>query len=312
MPQHRVGRSNDLLSRALVAVLVAIMAGGYVQLAVQPPARAAAAARTALAAAQPLLPASAVVTPVGGADGWQTGTIAIPARSDVEGDEPRVFLYVAHRQGMDWTAAIEGTNDFVALAGEARAALSGTASADLLATALDTTSGDGSAALSLPWASGKTWRLTGGPHPHSGNSRPWGALDFAGPRPGMSVKVRAARGGIVVRPCGSLVQIRHAGGWTTSYYHLRKISVRAGQSVSRGQVIGRTSSRATCGGRATGPHVHFSLLRYGSVVNLRGHVLGGWKVKEGSSAYQGCLVKNGVKRCAPGGSIYNDGSIGSK
>ena len=47
------------------------------------------------------------------------------------------------------------------------------------ALALSTSLGDGSAKLSLPWAHGEFWRLTGGPHPESyGNSRPWSAIDF--------------------------------------------------------------------------------------------------------------------------------------
>lgn len=327
MPQQRVGRWRDWRGRALVCGLALVLAGSYVQLDFAPfePGRAyaagaVAAARGALAnslgpdnGATVNAVTNAVVSPVGGSSRWQTGTLAIQAGADLEGDEPRVFLYVAQRRGSSWTAAIEGTEAFAPLARQARAALPGTASADLLATALVTASTDTSASLSLPWATGRTWRLTGGPHNFNGSgSRPWSSIDFAGPTPGVSARVSAARGGVVVRPCANLVQIRHPDGWTTSYYHLKNIAVRAGQSVSRGQFLGYTSTRARCGGRATGPHVHFSLLRSGSYVNIAGHALGSWTVRDGSSTYEGCLVMGDARRCAPNGSIYNDGSIGSE
>jgi LasA protease len=325
MPQHRVGRWRGLLRRALVAVLVLVLAGSYVpsDLAPSQPDRALtasveAAARKALGSSPALSAATAgeyanaVVVPAGGRGQWQTGTFTLAAWPGVEGDEPRVYLYVAQRQGSAWTAAIEGSSAFAPLATRALATLSGTSSADLLSTALASTSGDGSARLSLPWKTGKTWRLTGGPHSfRGGSSRPWSSLDFAGPTPGVSTKVRAARRGVVVRPCANLVQVRHGNGWTTSYYHLKNIAVRAGQTVSRGQFLGYTSKRARCGGSATGKHVHFSLLRSGSYVNIRGHAIGGWTVKEGSSPYEGCLVKGDKKRCAPNGSIHNNGTVGS-
>ena len=77
------------------------------------------------------------------------------------------------------------------------------------------------------------------------------------------------------------MQIRHGDGWTTSYYHLRKIQVRSGQSISRGALLGYTSTKAGCGGYASGPHVHFSVLKNGSHVNLDGLAIGGWTVREG-------------------------------
>ena len=246
------------------------------------------------------------VSRFGGSSDWETGTLTVP------GEDPRVYLYVAKRHDSgEWRVALEGRTDFALLAEQGQMALAGTPSAELLATtATSNASAGGSARLSLPWNAGRTWRLTGGPHHNSGGARPWSSLDFAGPRPGMSVKLRAARGGIVLRPCRNLVQIRHADGWTTSYYHVRRIRVRSGQRVARGALLGHTSTRAGCGGRATGPHLHFAVLHYGRYVNLRGHVIGGWTVREGSSQYRGCMVKGTRKRCAPSGSIYNSGAIG--
>lgn len=161
--------------------------------------------------------------------------------------------------------------------------------------------------LSLPWGKGDTWRLTGGPHSNVGRGRPWSSLDFNGPISGRSYAVRAAAGGIVTRPCRNLVQIRHADGWTTSYYHLARIKVRAGQRVATGQLLGYTSTKAGCGGSASGPHLHFAL-KYGSkFVNLDGLVIGGWTVREGNSQYVGCMVRGGQSRCTPNARLYNFG-----
>ncbi|MEW1774412.1 transglycosylase family protein [Streptomyces sp. NPDC086777] len=82
-------------------------------------------------------------------------------------------------------------------------------------------------------------------------------VDFLAPT-GTSVKavetgqvVTAGWGGSY----GYQVVIRHADGRYTQYGHLSAISVRAGQSVSTGQRIGRSGST----GNATGPHLHFEV-----------------------------------------------------
>ena len=170
---------------------------------------------------------------------------------------------------------------------------------------------DGSARLSFPWTKGENWRLTGGPHPDGlTNEHPWSALDFQ-PKNALPGKVRAARAGIVTRPCPNMVEIRHEGGWTTVYYHLRNIPVRDGQWVPRGAMLGWTSTRSGCGGYASGPHLHFSLKWHGEFINLRGNAIGGWTVREGDVPYAGCLVRNGTRRCAPKGLLSNIGLIGT-
>jgi LasA protease len=172
--------------------------------------------------------------------------------------------------------------------------------------------GDGRARLSLPWTRGEVWRLTGGPHPELGGKKhPWSALDFQ-PKSGAPGKVRAARGGTVNRPCPNMVEIRHEGGWTTVYYHLRNIPVRDGEWVPRGAMLGWTSTRSGCGGYAVGPHLHFSLKWNGQFINLRGNAIGGWTIREGDVPYAGCLVRDGVRRCAPRGLLGNAGLIGAE
>ncbi|MEI5525116.1 transglycosylase family protein [Streptomyces brasiliscabiei] len=54
---------------------------------------------------------------------------------------------------------------------------------------------------------------------------------------------------------GYQVVIRHADGRYTQYAHLSAISVKAGQSVSTGQRIGRSGST----GNSSGPHLHFEV-----------------------------------------------------
>lgn len=311
MPQHWVGRSGSSSWRVLVTFLALALAGGFVQPdlarlnASVAGTGASEAALVALGRSHGVAAATAQASRFGGNRRWETGTLVIPA------DEPRVFLYVAQRHGSYWTAAVEGTSDFALLAEQGHAALAGTASGDLLETTISA-AGSTSASLSLPWAEGETWRLTGGPHRDDGRrNSPLSSIDFAGPKPDMSVKARAARAGIVVRPCKNLVQVRHSGGWTTSYYHLKKIAVSAGQSVARGAYLGNTSTAAGCGGLATGPHVHFTVLKNGSAVNIHGLTIGGWTVREGSAPYLGCLVRGNQRRCAPKAWILNQGLIGA-
>ncbi|MDD2228995.1 MAG: peptidoglycan DD-metalloendopeptidase family protein [Candidatus Cloacimonetes bacterium] len=62
---------------------------------------------------------------------------------------------------------------------------------------------------------------------------------------------------------GNQIRIKHPSGLTTLYAHLSSISVRNGQTVKKGQVIGRVGST----GRSTGAHLHFSLLKGKSFIN---------------------------------------------
>ncbi len=162
--------------------------------------------------------------------------------------------------------------------------------------------------LALPWSHTETWRLTGGPHSHVGRGRPWSSLDFAGPLRGGAYRVTAAASGTIFRPCPNLVQVRHGDGWTTSYYHLKDVTVRSGQRVQRGQLLGFTSTRSGCGGSATGSHVHFTIMFRGDPVNVAGLRIGGWTVREGTSQYIGCVVRATERRCSPGGRVRNFGN----
>lgn len=81
--------------------------------------------------------------------------------------------------------------------------------------------------------------------------------------------VRSAASGRVVHiesqigNYGRFVIIRHPDGFQTLYAHLDDFSVRTGEYVDRGEVIGTMGNT----GRSTGPHLHFSVIHNGTFVD---------------------------------------------
>jgi len=95
----------------------------------------------------------------------------------------------------------------------------------------------------------------------SGNSHR--GVDIAAP---LGRDVYAAYDGVVERAevqtgesesYGLLVRLRHEAGYKTLYAHLDSEVVTIGQSVSKGDLIGRVGST----GNSTGPHLHFEVRR---------------------------------------------------
>ncbi len=54
---------------------------------------------------------------------------------------------------------------------------------------------------------------------------------------------------------GKYVEINHGNGYTTKFAHMKKILVKRGDKVKRGQAIGKVGSS----GRSTGPHLHYEV-----------------------------------------------------
>ncbi|MDF1545135.1 MAG: M23 family metallopeptidase [bacterium] len=68
---------------------------------------------------------------------------------------------------------------------------------------------------------------------------------------------------------GKLIVINHGYGFETRYGHLSEISVKRGQKVKRGDVIGLMGST----GYSTGPHLHFEVIRNGKFLDPREYIL---------------------------------------
>lgn len=86
-------------------------------------------------------------------------------------------------------------------------------------------------------------------------------VDFAAPR---GTPIIAVADGVVVysgtrKGYGRMVDIRHVNGLVTRYAHNQSNLVQEGQQVRRGQKIATVGST----GIATGPHVHFEVLKDG-------------------------------------------------
>jgi len=102
--------------------------------------------------------------------------------------------------------------------------------------------------------------------PFSGEGAFHKGVDITAPT-GTTVRVTAD--GIVVQAemvaggYGRLIIIDHGGGYQTYYAHLSRISVRAGQEVRRGEVIGAVGTS----GRVTAPHLHYEVRVGGTPMN---------------------------------------------
>lgn len=86
--------------------------------------------------------------------------------------------------------------------------------------------------------------------------------DFAG---AVGAPVRAPNRGVVrivdsFFYGGNVVYVDHGAGLSSAFLHLSESLVAVGDTVERGQTLGRVGAT----GRVTGPHLHF-IVRYGSV-----------------------------------------------
>lgn len=99
--------------------------------------------------------------------------------------------------------------------------------------------------------------------PFTGKTARHKGVDFAGKAGADIVAVGA---GIVTYSgnrygYGMMVEIDHGNGYITRYAHNSENTVNVGEEVSKGQVIGFIGST----GRATGPNLHFEVIKDGQV-----------------------------------------------
>jgi len=108
------------------------------------------------------------------------------------------------------------------------------------------------------------------PAPTAGASTFHKGVDLAGPE---GTPIYASRGGTVTiasysNSGGFYVTINHGDGYSSSYLHMTGYTVRSGQQVSAGQLIGYMGST----GISTGSHLHFSIYYQGVAVNPANYV----------------------------------------
>ena len=87
-------------------------------------------------------------------------------------------------------------------------------------------------------------------------------LDF---RAAAGAPIRAVADGVVALAdnqffAGNVVYVDHGLGVFSVYMHMSEIGVKEGDKIMRGQVVGKVGST----GRATGPHLHLSLMLQGT------------------------------------------------
>ena len=124
------------------------------------------------------------------------------------------------------------------------------------------------------WPTRGAYSLSSGYGYRSASISGWsyhGGIDIVRGGPSAGIPVVASASGTVVTAYagstgyGNTVVIDHGNGYQTRYAHMQwgSISVYPGQKVYQGQQIGRIGAT----GNATGPHLHFEILKNGSKVN---------------------------------------------
>jgi len=102
-------------------------------------------------------------------------------------------------------------------------------------------------------------------HPIRKIARHHSGVDLAAPK---KSHVRSIAEGYVIFSgtlpgYGKTVSIRHSDQHVSLYGHLNSMSVKVGQRIPAGKVIGRVGST----GMATGPHLHFEWRQDGKAIN---------------------------------------------
>lgn len=125
------------------------------------------------------------------------------------------------------------------------------------------------------WIKPCTYRRVSSPFgkresPTAGASTYHQGIDLAAPK---GTPIYASRSGTVTsatysKSAGNHVVINHGDGYSSIYMHMTNYVVKAGQTVSQGQLIGYVGST----GYSTGPHLHFGISYNGTYVNPANYI----------------------------------------
>lgn len=86
--------------------------------------------------------------------------------------------------------------------------------------------------------------------------------------------IKASEDGVVayagneLKGYGNLVLVRHANGYVTAYAHASELNVKRGETVKRGQVIGKSGQT----GNVTSPQLHFEIRKGATPVDPMPHL----------------------------------------
>ena len=105
-------------------------------------------------------------------------------------------------------------------------------------------------------------------HPIYKGRRMHYGIDFAAPR-GTPIyatgdgKIKMTRTSLLKTGYGNQVEIDHGFGYVTKYAHMQMFTVKKGQRVKRGELIGYVGST----GGSTAPHVHYEIIKDGKKID---------------------------------------------
>ncbi len=162
--------------------------------------------------------------------------------------------------------------------------------------------------LQLPFPRGRTWTYTGGPHTGWGQGAPFAGIDFAPPSEYSGCFVAdpqqfstAVAHGVISRIDRGLVVLDldmdgdERTGWSILYLHLATPEkAKLGAMLKKGDLVGYPSCE---GGTSTGSHVHIARKYNGEWIPADSPIpfdMEGWIPKNGETAYEGTIVRNGI------------------
>jgi len=95
--------------------------------------------------------------------------------------------------------------------------------------------------------------------------RPHSGLDIAAPQ---GTPIKAVESGTVIEAgnfffSGNMIYLDHGQGLISLYAHLHNISVKSGDKIEKGQIIGTVGET----GRVTGPHLHLAIIANQTLVD---------------------------------------------